>query len=515
MNLKIYLSDFVARSEINKREKKLIDRDILIIFDFFGLTDNKIPNFQTVGDRFSLSREYIRQRIKLKIKDEIKDTDRELLKGHLKVLQNKKIITFNDLKAKLEKKSFFPNEMNVLGFFNLLAIFEIEYPFEIYNFEFKKATKKDFDLLNDFLIVNKNNIKSIKVILQKIFKQPGINGLINLNEFRDSIDDISFEYLEYIVTNSKGSWTFKDGSKFWYMFENRSNSIIHNMGKLKSIISNCDKEILSNTLFDAISIRPSNFNYPSPKLISLYLEESIFTNIMNNKVFFKDSLESPNLSQSDELVINFFKKNKIQETDYPELKKVFLENGFSTANADKNCYHSTFIHVDKSGGRTNYKLSYILKYNSDMNLIDDRYSIYRDKLIQFLDNTDKNSKSSMRAEQSILRDYLFKDKKYLKCGICQKEFSVNSLVTAHKKKRSECSDNERVDPRIVWPLCKFGCDHLFEERYIIIENGETRIKDCDELTRDEKVILSELNKIKISDEWYIKSEKYFKDIKTT
>lgn len=77
---------------------------------------------------------------------------------------------------------------------------------------------------------------------------------------------------------------------------------------------------------------------------------------------------------------------------------------------------------------------------------------------------DSYSIKSSRTEQSFLRKHLFKNKKTCKCGICGNVMPVKFLVAAHIKKRSFCSDEEKLDfDSIVLPMCKFGCDELYRE----------------------------------------------------
>ncbi|MGS0531984.1 HNH endonuclease [Bacillus mycoides] len=86
---------------------------------------------------------------------------------------------------------------------------------------------------------------------------------------------------------------------------------------------------------------------------------------------------------------------------------------------------------------------------------------------------DNEIKGKARKEQGILRGYLFNDKKTCNCGICGKEYPIDLLVAAHIKKRAFCSIEERLDiENIAIPMCKFGCDDLFEKGYITVLNGE-------------------------------------------
>jgi len=84
--------------------------------------------------------------------------------------------------------------------------------------------------------------------------------------------------------------------------------------------------------------------------------------------------------------------------------------------------------------------------------------------------------SVRRTEQTFLRKYLFKNKKTGICSICSEEMPVEFLVAAHIKKRSKCTDEEKLDfENIVMPMCKFGCDDLFEKGFISVKNGEIEL----------------------------------------
>ena len=48
---------------------------------------------------------------------------------------------------------------------------------------------------------------------------------------------------------------------------------------------------------------------------------------------------------------------------------------------------------------------------------------------------------------------------------------------SHIKKRRHCTNEEQVNRNVVMPMCKFGCDELFERGYIYVEEGEIKIND--------------------------------------
>jgi len=109
--------------------------------------------------------------------------------------------------------------------------------------------------------------------------------------------------------------------------------------------------------------------------------------------------------------------------------------------------------------------------SSTETLIDEYESIIRD-----LDPSkplDGKTFVQVRKEQSFLRDYLFKNKLLSVCGICGKEYPVDLLVAAHIKRRADCSVNEKLDyQNNVMPVCKMGCDDLYEKGYISISKGK-------------------------------------------
>lgn len=102
-----------------------------------------------------------------------------------------------------------------------------------------------------------------------------------------------------------------------------------------------------------------------------------------------------------------------------------------------------------------------------------------DKLKKVLDTNeglDKETLSKRRIEQGILRKVLFNQQPVFTCCICQREYLTNFMVAAHIKKRSECNREERLDiENIVVPMCKFGCDDLYEYGYISVDKGVVTI----------------------------------------
>lgn len=122
---------------------------------------------------------------------------------------------------------------------------------------------------------------------------------------------------------------------------------------------------------------------------------------------------------------------------------------------------------------------------------------------------DKVGQAKLRTEQGYLRSYLFRGKKVDKCGICGREYPVNFLIASHIKKRADCSEEEKRDyENIAMPMCKFGCDDLYEMGYISVINGKISANNKKYVTTPIKEYLSNIINLDCS-YWSDGAKKYF------
>lgn len=85
---------------------------------------------------------------------------------------------------------------------------------------------------------------------------------------------------------------------------------------------------------------------------------------------------------------------------------------------------------------------------------------------------DVDSTSKARKEQAFLRAFLVNGCTNSQCSLCGEEYPIEFLVAAHIKKRSECSNTEKLDfENIAALMCKSGCDDLFEKGYVYVSSG--------------------------------------------
>ena len=126
-----------------------------------------------------------------------------------------------------------------------------------------------------------------------------------------------------------------------------------------------------------------------------------------------------------------------------------------------------------------------------------------------LETTERTVSSNARLEQSWLRSQLFSNNTIFNCACCKKRLNVDLLITAHIKPRKDCSLQERLDRKIVFPLCKLGCDELFEKRILIVVDGKFLFKDSPKLTKDLREYSQTLDG-QVCDYYDKETEKYFK-----
>jgi hypothetical protein len=128
-----------------------------------------------------------------------------------------------------------------------------------------------------------------------------------------------------------------------------------------------------------------------------------------------------------------------------------------------------------------------------------------------LQDTESEAKTKRRREQQILTEILFHNKSVEICSICHKELPVILLHAAHIKKRAQCSSEEKKDPKIVMPLCKIGCDDLFEHGFILVnEEGYVTKNQNKFISKDLDTHIGSLEGLKCIS-FCAETAKYFKD----
>ncbi len=126
--------------------------------------------------------------------------------------------------------------------------------------------------------------------------------------------------------------------------------------------------------------------------------------------------------------------------------------------------------------------------------------------------TDRVVQVLARVEQAYWRKLLFGTSLDGSCAICARHLPVDLLVVAHIKQRSECSEDERLDPENVMAACLLGCDILFERGYIRVDesNVRTNIADLSSTVVDAITMIVDKPASLAPPGWTANRAKYFK-----
>jgi len=94
-------------------------------------------------------------------------------------------------------------------------------------------------------------------------------------------------------------------------------------------------------------------------------------------------------------------------------------------------------------------------------------------LLEGVESTDTTQTTTARVEQRHLRRFLFQDNDIAQCWVCHRVVpNAGAYIwCAHIKRRTEATENERRDGHIVAGMCKFGCDALYEQGDIVVDEA--------------------------------------------
>ncbi|WP_105180345.1 hypothetical protein [Pseudoalteromonas sp. T1lg21] len=506
MNIEVELIDFLEK---NIKETTNKSRNINIIAYYYGFRGSDWPTYEETAKRFDVgTRERIRQLLNENFRDFVEPNDFPSIKEFQKILNSKNYWKASDLEEEISSSRLVRERFSVKGILNLLDDLGVVCGFEIYTPELNRTSRNSLALYENNFIIKASELKKIKSFLKKAQGLPGRCGIANLNYLKGEVNEY-YDLVSQLIINSYSSWTKKDEEGFWYIYENRDNTIINYSEKLFSIISECNADRLALVYRNALDGRSYKYPYPPEKIIKEYLKSSVF--FENDEGNLKFIGETKELNDIEKDVAHYLGGKK--SVSFPDFRSHLRSKGYGDPHIQKATSSSPLVYVDKSGGRTHYTYSLTNSkvYQNQSPPAHGRYQEFLIKLRKLLAiGTDETLEQKIRREQRILQDWLFKDKKQEKCAICNKTYSVNTLVTAHKKKRSECNDAERTDPYIVMPICLMGCDYFYEKNYVIIEHGFIRKGVEVEDGAEELKIIQELIGNKIDSRWLKGSSSYFK-----
>lgn len=139
--------------------------------------------------------------------------------------------------------------------------------------------------------------------------------------------------------------------------------------------------------------------------------------------------------------------------------------------SDLDSYKSALFRFRVQDEESSERVLNLLDIDFTSNLVDYTDEEFKEAVkFETEGNIDASVKRVTRVEQGFLRRKLFGKKVYSHCACCREKLPTSMLWAAHIKKRSLCTFDEKINSRIVMPMCKLGCDALYEDGYISVGN---------------------------------------------
>lgn len=484
-------------------------RDIEIVKFYYGLNESPWPTLEETASRFSVgTRERIRQLLNSKFRDNVSKRSIPSLNDFVQILQTREYWLISELEEEVCEAGLIDRESHLKGIFNLIDDVNLDCGFEFYTPELKRATRNSIATSKNIFLIRKSNVKDIEKLFNNAKGLPGRCGIANLNYLKEELGQY-YALVSLLIESSPKSWVRVIGDDYWYIFENRDNTIINYSEKVFGVIEHCDPARLAVAYRNALDGRTYKYPYPPTEIIEEYLRSSVY--MLNTDSGLKFIGETTRLNEIEEDLVSFF--DLARSASFPELREYLSQKGYGRPYILKTTNFSPLVYIDKTKGRTHYVYSLVghrISERDDSSRID-TYELYLRRLRALLDvGTDETREQIARKEQYILQEWLFKDKTHEYCAICGQEFSVKTLVTAHKKPRSDCNDAERLDPYIVMPVCLMGCDYLYENMYIYIDGVEIKRGLPFLNARAESSFIEDLVGRTVDSRWLLGGQSYFR-----
>lgn len=486
------------------------ERNIKMLMYFYGFGTYSWPTLEEIANRFDgvKTRERVRQIVNQYFRNIVNASDIPSLSSFKDIVQSRDYWMQSELEHELVKSELVDFNFSIRGLFNLLNHVNDDVNYEIYTPDLKVATRSTLDEFDEYFIINKSDISKVKRLFKKARTLPGKYGIVPLTHLQYETDlETYIALLKGLIQYSKTSWVRQWEGDFWYLFEDLDNVLINYSEKVFSVMDICLTSKLSNAYRNALGSRTQKYGYPPESLIYDYLMNSIYFENTDSTLSFIGQTSTLNQIEND--VIEYLRSR--DTVDFKSIREHLASKGYSRPHIIKSVLRSPLIYVDRSNGRGHYTYSLVGTQGNpseELEKSQDRYKYYVHRL-RYLDTTDETVLQKMRREQRILRDWLFEGKTSEDCAICGNTYSVGALVAAHKKKRSKCNTAERLDPYIVMPVCAFGCDFLYENKYIVVEDGTVSVGLKLESMETENEYIGKLVGREVNSQWLLGQKSYF------
>lgn len=450
-----------------KIDPTLQQRNVEIILSHFGFGEEAWPTLDYLAQRHDgLTRERVRQIIERNYTEHLPSSPLAAAEAAARVVEERAVWTEDGLLSALCERGLIGDLKHAVGLLSYLQSQGLVDDYEVYLPSLQQVTRGSYLEAEGHLVATATYVTEMQKNLQAAQKLPGRQGIAQLSKVSRRGAAVDYEGLKDLIMLSPHTWSGIHEGELWYSFEDRENVLVNEASKAFAIAGTISQDDLATLLSQALKKRSAKFSYPPVELISTWITQSIHFSVEDRLVTFNGEIAGLNPIEKA-IAKHAHRKPGILLTD---LSEQLISEGFGSANGYKNLYGSPLLLIDKSSGRKGYKATLISEVGARPRRTDTQYERCLARLAK-LAGTDRDIATTTRIEQSILRDWIFQDTDKSECAACGRTFAKGGIVAAHKKKRKDCSDSERLDPHIVFPLCVFGCDHLYEHGYITVREG--------------------------------------------
>ena len=470
--MKAFLDDQIEDASMHKQ------RNIDLICYYYGFGDAELPTLDEVAQRYVEfeSRENVRLILNKYFRDVATLDQLPSVRRFQELLSSQPYWSSSILESTVTEADLATEPLSLRGLLRLLDDLKIRPPYNTYSPDIQEKSLKESLKYPKYVLVQVHLAPDLHSLLQLAKNFPGDKGIARIEDLEEASDAFAAEkkIMLQLIRNHPDSWMRKRSDGLWYLFEDRDNSLINSCRKALTAFEECDLAKLAQSSQSLLRRRSNRYTRPPVDLIEDYLRTSRHFAVDEGTVRRPPSFRPVRLNDIEEDLIQYFRAHR--EVRY-EAARAFLEGKrYARVNISQALTMSPLVFVDRALGRQNHMYYTVEPLDSgqpEQPTTENRYSEFRDRLHELRD-TDSTSEQSARREQHILGQWLFEGKETEICALCGREFAVEALVTAHKKRRADCNEGERRDPHIVMPLCKFGCDYLYEQQHVYVEEGIVR-----------------------------------------
>ena len=291
---------------------------------------------------------------------------------------------------------------------------------------------------NDYFTIGSQYLPRARALLKSARSFHNKYGLARISDLQSTqgqgADTEDCAFLEQLLRVAPDGWTTSEGDELWYCFETtKQNAIRNTVAKVLTALdygdagNSCDAGELARVCLRDLSERKGTKEYPdaSPpeSLVYHYLTSSPTFALRDGQVQFVES-RNGKLNGIDRDLVDHLKTRPNGSTR-PDVREHLEEHEHEDDYIEQTLQYSPLIRVDERKGRGDFRY-FLTGTQRDESTLDSeawerRYAHYKEEL-QALRKTDVQSNSMSRAEQRLLREWLFEGKEELDCALCGRRY---------------------------------------------------------------------------------------------